>query len=355
MVAELLDTTVDNLYWSGLAADQGKGGLVYEQEKGVKPLSKAIKSIGALPFTVSRFGSSISLRESAKGIRHVKVSYQAFSYQGPWQEAIVVRKQDYRALRTEIVRYLEQFVEKTIPPILQEGLLEDLEDFVINYRRNWREYKRWGARTGRGLLLDGPPGNGKTMICKYLQKRLESLNYTWNVASMGEIDRADAGGELDDLLNNSDVIFLDDIDIAYLNRHNDGRRACALLTAMDGPRSRPGVVRIFTTNEAVNNLDAAFLRPGRIDRIVTIYPPDKEMRIRLFKAWPEEIQAAFNVEELADETEGMNFAEVELVRSLMVDNFMKNGVWDIKAGLANFIRYREQDKNNSDFVGFGGK
>jgi hypothetical protein len=55
------------------------------------------------------------------------------------------------------------------------------------------------------------------------------------------------------------VKFFDDIDVAYLDRKKgNGKMACSMLTAMDGMREDENLVRIFTTNEPVEELDPAF-------------------------------------------------------------------------------------------------
>ena len=63
----------------------------------------------------------------------------------------------------------------------------------------------------------------------------------------------------------------------------NGKMACSLLTAMDGMSEGGHLVRIFTTNESVEELDPAFTRPGRIDRCITLDKPDQDLRRQLIQ------------------------------------------------------------------------
>ena len=65
---------------------------------------------------------------------------------------------------------------------------------------------------------------------------------------------------------------------------------------MDGIRREENVVRIFTTNEPVGEIDPAFTRPGRIDVRITIGLPTPDLRRTLVKRWPALVRDGFDVD-----------------------------------------------------------
>ncbi len=187
----------------------------------------------------------------------------------------------------------------------------------------------------RGIILTGPPGNGKTMLCRYIERQCLQNNFTCSTSTASAIDKAYKDNELVSIFTGSDVIFYDDIDIAYLNRANDGKMACAILTAMDGMcKNRDFMVRIFTTNEEINHLDPAFVRPGRIDKIIRLQKPSAELRQKTFESWPKELVQSIKLKDALDSTSDFSFAELEAIKISMVQDFLlSGGEWSFNRAL----------------------
>lgn len=228
-----------------------------------------------------------------------------------------------------------------------EGLPENLQktidlsqvgglDNVINRIReiiqipiNYPEYfSYFGIERPKGLLLYGPPGNGKSMIAKGLAKSLGS--------SFIEIDLTDAlskwvgGGEK--LLKskfkeaesyNEGVIFIDEIDsLAQIRTDkSEGHEVTlvgTLLSLMDGLKSNSKVFVIGATNRP-DAIDPALRRPGRLDLEIEIPLPNLVAREDIINKYlkldnnptiGESIDCTF-VKRLAELTSGYSGADIK--------------------------------------------
>ncbi|MDD3472901.1 MAG: AAA family ATPase, partial [Syntrophaceae bacterium] len=120
-----------------------------------------------------------------------------------------------------------------------------------------------------------------------------------------------------------------------------GKIACSILTSMDGMAENQHCVRIFTTNEKIDALDDAFVRPGRIDRRFTFDKPDSKLRRQLLAVWPEEIVEGIGGEEgcriLVHRSKNFSFAEMEAIRANLVTNFLfGDHTWNLDKAFEDF-------------------
>ncbi len=155
-------------------------------------------------------------------------------------------------------------------------------------------FERLGINPPRGVLLYGPPGCGKTFLVKAIAgsgqtnvmsvKGAELLN-KW----VGESERA-----VRELFRRArqaspTLIFMDEVDALAPPRGQgtDGgttdRVVASLLTELDGVEALKNVVVIGATNRP-DLIDPALLRPGRLDRMIYVPPPDAEARAAILKA-----------------------------------------------------------------------
>ncbi|WP_344387007.1 AAA family ATPase, partial [Asanoa iriomotensis] len=155
-------------------------------------------------------------------------------------------------------------------------------------------FARLGVRPPRGVLLYGPPGCGKTYLvtalagsgkANVLSVKGAELLSKW----VGESERA-----VRELFRRAreaapTLIFLDEVDaLAPLRgQSTDGgttdRVVAALLTELDGIETLRDVVVIGATNRP-DLVDPALLRPGRLERLVFVPPPDAAARTEILKA-----------------------------------------------------------------------
>lgn len=242
-------------------------------------------------------------------------------------------------------------------PILEEGILNRLKNDTIGFLNKSKLLEKFGVKVKKGIILQGDPGNGKTMACRYIQKLCSQNGYSWGTITSSELDSSYQENCLNDLFSQYTVSFFDDIDIQYLDRSKgNGKMACSLLTAMDGMSELGHVVRIFTTNEDVKSLDKAFVRPGRIDSFISFKKPTPDLiRKLVVDKWPEDIKKNIDIEKLIKACKGFSFAEVESIRTLLVsEKIINNGVWDLDKALSEFNSRSEEHQSIASQKSVGG-
>ena len=188
-------------------------------------------------------------------------------------------------------------------------------------------FSRLGVDPPRGVLLYGPPGTGKTFVVRAL-------------ASSGRLSvHAVKGSELmDKWVGSSEkavrelfrrardsapsLIFLDEIDALAPRRGQSfdsgvtDRVVAALLTELDGVEPLRDVVVLGATNRP-DLIDPALLRPGRLERLVFVEPPDADARYQILKTAGKSVPLSDEVDlrALAADLDGYSAADcVALLR-----------------------------------------
>jgi hypothetical protein len=277
---------------------------------------------------------------------------------------IAVAKADYRKLYRR-ARRAQRKVEtiQVQPPILAAHLKETLWQNTIGYleRTKLRRIRLYGGRPRRGVLLYGAPGNGKTMACRWLWSECRQRNWEWKIltpdhyrAARGSSDPVEAIRELFSV-HRRGIIFFDDMDIALRDRDSVGESddQSIFLTALDGIKSKEGVVYIFTTNCNLNLIDRAFKRPGRIDVLLHLEPPDGELRRQLFERWHEDIRQGMDLAVAVTQTSGFSFAELEEVKNLLIMRYIETDQWDWTWAMDQFHTNRAEFNQRNRNIGFG--
>ena len=194
----------------------------------------------------------------------------------------------------------------------------ELEE-IIDFMKNPKRYKSFGARMPRGVLLVGPPGVGKTMIAKAVAFEAGVPFYYQSGASFVQIYVGMGAKRVHELFaaaknNSPSIIFIDEIDAVGKKRdgqRNDEREATLnqLLTEMDGFENSSGVIVVAATNK-IEVLDEALLRAGRFDRRVFVELPTKRERESILKKYLDKIPHELDASVIASMTVGFNGASL---------------------------------------------
>ena len=192
----------------------------------------------------------------------------------------------------------------------------ELEE-IIDFMKNPKRYKSFGAHMPRGVLLVGPPGVGKTMIAKAVANAAEVPFYYQSGASFVQIYVGMGAKRVHELFaaakrNAPSIIFIDEIDAVGKKRggeRNDEREGTLnqLLTEMDGFEGSSGVIVVAATNK-IDVLDEALLRAGRFDRRIFVELPTKREREAILSKYLAKIPHELDVKIVANMTVGFNGA-----------------------------------------------
>ena len=174
-----------------------------------------------------------------------------------------------------------------------ESVKKEIELKIIKPLLHPELYKAYGKKIGGGMLLYGPPGCGKTFIAKATAGQVNAKFISVGLNDILDMWVGNSEKNLHEIFelarnNTPCVLFIDEIDALGASRsdmkQSSGRHLInQFLQELDGINStNEGVLIIGATNTPWN-LDPAFRRPGRFDRIVFVSPPNEETKESILK------------------------------------------------------------------------
>ncbi len=204
---------------------------------------------------------------------------------------------------------------------------EKIYTYVINPRKYKDEYN-YNFLANKAILLEGPPGTGKTTFAKAVAKEIEQPFALVNVAALINCYIGETGKNIDKIFqylrdyvekNKCGVtVFFDELDEIAKKRGGDDKASesavPALLRNLDGVKKNIDFLIIGNTN-LKESLD-----PGILDRFaqkIYIPLPNKEDRKQLFQIKLKEIEKDFftqiNLDEVSELTEGLSGRDITYI------------------------------------------
>ncbi|KAE8672379.1 FtsH extracellular protease family isoform 2 [Hibiscus syriacus] len=193
--------------------------------------------------------------------------------------------------------------------------VEELQE-LVRYLKNPELFDKIGIKPPHGVLLEGPPGCGKTLVAKAIAGEAGVPFYQMAGPEFVEVLVGVGSARIRDLfkrakVNKPSVIFIDEIDALATRRQGIFKETTdqlynaatqerettlnQLLIELDGFDTGKGVIFLAATN-CRDLLDPALLRPGRFDRKIRIRPPNAKGRLQILKIHASEVKISESVD-----------------------------------------------------------
>lgn len=207
------------------------------------------------------------------------------------------------------------------------GLQEEKEELaeIVDFLKSPKKYVQVGARIPKGVLLEGPPGTGNTLLAKAVAGEAGVPFFTISGSDFVEMFVGVGASRVRDLFQDAKknapcIIFIDEIDAVARRRgsglgggHDEREQTLnQMLVEMDGFGVNEGIIVMAATNRK-DILDPAILRPGRFDRNVVVGRPDVKGREEILKVHARNKPLGDDVDlrQIAQTTSGFTGADLE--------------------------------------------
>lgn len=218
---------------------------------------------------------------------------------------------------------------------------------LVNILKNPEDYKAKGIRPIKGVILEGPPGNGKTLFAKALAQETNVRFIATKGADFQSAMMSMGARKIKMLFSKANrnkpcIIFIDEFDSIGERRNYAGtgidkennRIITAMLNEMDGFVANNGLLVIAATNSFAS-LDPALVRPGRFDLKYHIGDPDFNTRVQLVQLYTKgkALSPELNESALASCFDGLSCSAIEALLNEATSIAMQDPK---AAGIINF-------------------
>ena len=197
---------------------------------------------------------------------------------------------------------------------------EQLEE-IVNFLKYPQRYTENGAKIPKGILLDGEPGTGKTLLAKAIAGEAGVPFFQTTGSSFEEELVGVGASRVRKLFRKAKkespcIIFIDEIDFLarsrYKGKSDSEQTLNQLLAEMDGFDSDDNVIVIAATNH-IEILDPALIRSGRFDRHISVPMPDILAREKILQvhAKNKKFEEDISLKEIAKKTVGFSGADLK--------------------------------------------
>jgi len=211
-----------------------------------------------------------------------------------------------------------------------ESVKKEIELKIIKPLLHPELYKAYGKKIGGGILLYGPPGCGKTYLAKATAGQVNAKFISVGLNDILDMWIGNSEKNLHEIFelarqNSPCVLFIDEIDALGASRsdmkQSAGRHLInQFLQELDGiDADNEGVLILGATNTPWN-LDPAFRRPGRFDRIIFVPPPDESTRESILKLkLTNKPTEPIDYQQIAKKTEYYSGADIDAIIDIAIE------------------------------------
>ena len=217
--------------------------------------------------------------------------------------------------------------------IVNEDIAKALEEVLYSFRPNQEDDGIEDVMPTTGMMIFGPPGTGKTTICKLIAEYVGAKFVFAAVSEMGSTYLHGSSAKIVQFFNEGKkhkgrvILGLDEFDTLVENRKGGSehyrRETSAFMTAISS--LKPGKLFIGLTNCMPQDLDPAVMRPGRVGAHICLALPDEKAREEIFryyigKTFARAHQPEIHYRTIAQNCEGFSAAAI---KKLVSDSAVK--------------------------------
>ncbi len=199
-----------------------------------------------------------------------------------------------------------------------EDVKQELREKVIVPFQRPELYERFKVRVGGGILMYGPPGNGKTFVAKAIAGELDAAFFNVNASQIKDKYVGETEKNLQRLFDEArqherSVLFLDEVDHLLARRGNRKVGTVAqFLSLTDGLVKNTNCMLVLAATNKPWMLDEAVVRPGRLGTHIYVGPPDVAAREAIIAYNLDEVPVSEGVSypDLAARTDGYSGADL---------------------------------------------